>query len=112
MIFKRGIFFGLVLILNSINYILKCAIQGVRLEIYILCVLGIIQIWASFRFQKDYKRKVLKLCFGVEGIYYVIAMVYLLINNLVLPVKVIGCIVGIFMLMISFVSIKDIHSMR
>lgn len=107
--FKRGIFCGLLVIVCSI-----CEIIGHKLEhegigwIYMFTlVLGIFQLIASVSYQKRYK-KFLVLCLGLEGMYYVISIINLLVYDITVEVKVFGVLIGIGILMLIVTSIKSL----
>lgn len=59
-----------------------------------------------------YKIRVLILCFGLEGIYYVVSVINLLINSIILEVKVLGTIAGVGILVIILTSMRSLYGKR
>lgn len=106
---KRGIFCGTIVMIGSFRGIYEMYLTKGMGWLYVFALfLGIIQLMVSFDFQKPYKKTVLLACFGLEGIYYMISIVYLLISKFTLGEKIFGTIVGIFMLTLIISSIYGI----
>lgn len=112
---KRGIFFGLMLMISSIQGICKVYSMGngdVSWFYLLTLLLGGIQLIASFNYQKPLKIKILLLCFCLEGIYYIVSIVYLLIRNVRLEEKILGGIIGIIILTVIVSSIHTIFIVK
>lgn len=108
--FKRGIFFGLIAIIASIQGFSEMnGIDTVAVFWFYLFLLflGMIQCRVSIHYEKLYHSQILLLCFCLEAIYYVIAIAGILISDTGLGVKIFGSIVGI--IFESFI-IASIHS--
>ena len=98
--FKYGIFCGLLVVICSISGMVDNSIG------YIFTLaLGIIQLVVSINYQTVYK-KILVLCFLLEGIYYAVATIALLTYDIILAEKILGTIVGVGMLLLIMVSLK------
>lgn len=112
MLFKRGIFCGLLWIVGSVYGLLDWNAGQKNINwLYIFAlVLGAIQLIASFHYQKLSTKKFLTGCFAIEGIYYGAAMIYLLVGSTAFEEKIFGMLVGIFMLALIVNSIKSLHS--
>lgn len=112
--FKRGIFCGLLVMIGSISGITGHSIEYENIGwIYLLTlVMGMIQLVVSINYQKTYKIRVLILCFGLEGIYYVVSVINLLINSIILEVKVLGAIAGVGILVIILTSMRSLYGKR
>lgn len=111
--FKRGIFLGLMIGIGSISVIYgmrEIENKIVLLPYLFALFLGIIQFIVSFSYQKLSKIRILLFCFCVEAIYYVIAIIYLLVNHITLEIKIFGTIVGSIMLSLICTSIYTIFN--
>lgn len=86
---------------NGIGY------RNIRWVYLLALVLGIIQFFASSNYERKYK-KVLVLCFLLEGIYYAVAIIAVLINNINFWEKLFGTIVGTGMLILIMDSMKSL----
>ena len=78
MIFKRGIASGIILIIGS----LPLLYEQVSILYGIALLFGIIQIVVSINYQNGYKKKILLFCFGIEGLYYIFAIVYMFMHDI------------------------------
>ena len=106
--FKRGIFFGLMIGIGSISiiYEMRNIENKIALLPYIFALfLGIIQFIVSFNYQKLPKIRILVFCFCLEGIYYMITIIYLLLNHIIF-----GTIVGSIILSLICTSIYTIFN--
>lgn len=74
MFFKRGVISGVFFVVVSLSLLY----DGFGLFYGVILILGIIQLVVSINYQTGYKRHILLICFGLEGFYYIIAIVHLL----------------------------------
>ena len=110
--YKRGIFCGLIVAAGSFQgiynaYQTRNPWMGL---LYIFALfLGTIQLIASlFEILKPYRRAALLVCFGIEGIYYIISIAYLLIGDIALEEKIFGTALGILLFIFIADSIRRI----
>lgn len=105
---KRGIFCGIIVMLGSVSGI--CEMYSMRnitaCGIYTFALLlGVIQFIMSFRYDDQVKKRILLLCFGIEGIYCAAAMIRLLRADALMDVKIFGVIVAIIYLSLILSSV-------
>lgn len=96
--FKRGIFCGVIVTIGSLDGLYEMYrmknIAACGLYMFAL-IMGVTQILVSLEYENLVKKRILLLCFGIEGIYCAAAMIYLLTGNAVSEVKLFGMVVGI-----------------
>ena len=107
--FKNGIICGLLIIICSISNIMEnLSPHRIIFWIYLFTLLfGIIQCVISLNYKKS-SRKILLFCFALEGIYYIIATIFLLTQNAALTVKILGSIIAICILLFILISIQKL----
>lgn len=112
--FKRGILVGTLIVISSIAGIINHNVgYESRKAIYIFYIVGLLigslQVFFSFYYQKAYKEKILILCFGIESIQYIRTICNLLFQNTVLDVKVFSIIIAAGMLTLTVTSIISLY---
>jgi hypothetical protein len=102
---------GACLIISSAEGIVRNAAGYEAIKgIYVLSfVLGVIQFIFSLHYQKVYKEKILIVCFGLEGIYYIIATVSLWILENELGIKIFGSVIGVGLLTLTVTSLISLY---
>lgn len=110
--FKRGIFCGVIAMIGSLDglYEMYRMKNLAACGLYMLVLfLGITQIFASMGYEKPVKKRILLLCFGIEGIYCVAVVICLLAGNAVLGEKIFGMIVAIVYFSLILPSIYTLY---
>lgn len=118
MAFKRGIFFGGLLVIGSIHGVIPVltgrqqnseAFLTILLFYGIAMIIGIIQIISSLRYQdSSAKVKILICCFFVEMMYYVIGSFLLIKLETYRSIKVFGLFIAFLMIGIGITSMLSL----
>lgn len=117
MLYIRGLFFGIFLVIGSIEgllieraeYLINFNGSFSKVFWIIMCFIGSIQTFMSINYVKAYKLKILFLCFLLEGIYYTLIFLLLLTIKMSVWYKIFGIVILFVLLFLIFTAIFSLH---
>ena len=117
MLYIRGLFFGIFLVIGSIEglliesaeYLINFNGSFSKVFWIVMCFIGSIQTFMSINYVKAYKLKILFLCFLLEGIYYTLIFLLLLTIKMSVWYKIFGFVILFVLLFLIFTAIFSLH---